>query len=662
MKYRLSTLLVLGLLAISVWSQSPGAAQTTEKQLVYAMPYDFTEFSIFTQSSYATAQWMGAIFAGAYERDSESDRAYAPLLAESMPTIQEVSDEADGTVMIVTVKLKSGLKFSNGDPLTAEDLVYTVQLHMTPMIGSGAYGSLTGFFLKSNDSVKAVDDTTVEFRFKIKYAFYIGFTAFAILPKEIYQPAVDSGKYDFEDTPEKYLIGAGPFMLESIDTTNNVVTVVKNPNWKTTGLPEPGVDKIVYKKIGTKEAAIAELKKGTVDLFDSQYKPQKDDFAGIEGVIDEFVTVFGSQEMAINHIHPVWGHTAQLDDFLGVTFNYNATGQSYTIRSFWNDISGGSMSEADRIEAARLVREAMSYIVPREDIVDNILEGFGEPAPTTMPKPAIGWDPNLEPRKYSVLKAGELIKEAFALAGWTNITTSPGGDGIYFGDLMDYFDDWSIALLSPNTNPARNQWAALMEVEFPRIGIDVRLHTNTGWDVIAPRTFNFDLSAADYNRDDGLHTPVPLWDQQGFDLLFVGYAWGLDWDPQGLWETWAWLPFGFNFYNYWDPDYDAMTDSYVQELDFTTRLEKAKEVQKYLYDYQPAIPLVYSQDHWAYRDIWEGFDFVLLSSAAQQWWRIREAGAGGGGEGGGFVSFSPFIALIAALGAVAVIPIVRRKK
>ncbi len=614
-------ILILGTLVLGLGFENPGLSQSTVSEFVYAMPYDFTEFSVFRHFSYATAQWMGAIFAGAYERDSSANGSYVPLLAEGMPTVQEVSGEADGTVMIVTVKLKPGLKFSNGDPLTAEDFVFTALLHMTPMIGSALYGELTSVFLRSNDSVKAVDDLTVEFRFKEKSSFFTRFIAFSIVPKEIYKPAVDSGKYDFEVNPEKYLIGAGPFMLGSIDTTNNVVTVVKNPNWWLAGLGEPAVDRVVFKKIATKEAALQELEQGNVDLVGAQYNiGQYNKSYGVSKPIPEFVV----NEMALNHIHPVWGHTAQLDAFLGVTFTYSATGQSYTVRSFWDEISKGAMTEADRVEAARLVREAMSHIVPREDIVSNILEGLGIPAAIPMPVASIGRNQSLVPREYSVELAGLKIKEAFALAGWSNITTDPALPGIYFANLSQYFPDWSIALLSPNTFPARSQWATLMEAEFPRIGIDVRLHANTGWDVIAPRTFNFDISAADYGRDDGLHTPVPLWDQQGFDLLFVGYAWGLDWDPQGLWETWAWLPFGFNFYNYWDPDYDALTDSYVQELDPVQRNDRSLAVQEYLYRMQPSIPIVNSAKIWVYSQEWDFTEqeLLLLGATAFQWRKL----------------------------------------
>ena len=47
-----------------------------------------------------------------------------------------------------------------------------------------------------------------------------------------------------------------------------------------------------------------------------------------------------------------------------------------------------------------------------------------------------------------------------------------------------------ISLLSPNTNPARIAWSALMAEELPKIGIGIKTHSNTGWDAIGPRTFS----------------------------------------------------------------------------------------------------------------------------------------------------------------------------
>ena len=418
-----------------------------------------------------------------------------------------------------------------------------------------------------------------------------------------------------------YLVGAGPFKLESIDMDNNVITVVKNPFWTTTGKTEPGFDKIIFKQVKTKEAALEEFTNGKVDLLDPSYKIRQEDTVGISGLKRAIVSDGMHQEMALNNIHPVWGHTAQLDLFLGKTYFYH-DGTQYTIRSFWDEISNHQMSEDERIEAARLVREAISYIVPRKQIVDTILNGSGFPAATIVPPSVIGWNSALLPREYSIEKAMQDIIQAFSLAGWHNITSDPNSNGIYVGNLMNYFDDWSLTLLSPNTKPDRTKWALLMENEFPKIGIRVKAHINDGWEFIVPRTFGYYLNSADFTRNDGTHTPIPLYDQGGYDLLFIGYVSRFDWDLEGLYETWAFLPYGFNFYNWWDPNYDNLMGNYNQTLDLVNRQQIFDDIQNYLYSWQPSIPIIYPADTWIYRINIQGLDFTLLSATAQQWWKL----------------------------------------
>ena len=94
-------------------------------------------------------------------------------------------------------------------------------------------------------------------------------------------------------------------------------------------------------------------------------------------------------------------------------------------------------------------------------------------------------------------------------------------------ELQEVF---SINLLSPNTSAARNQWSLLMENQLPKIGIGVDFHESTGWGNIAPRTWSYPLIDFDY---------IPTYVEGGFDILFVGWSWGLDWDPTGLFESTA---------------------------------------------------------------------------------------------------------------------------
>ncbi|MCG3225203.1 MAG: hypothetical protein H7647_12100, partial [Candidatus Heimdallarchaeota archaeon] len=117
---------------------------------------------------------------------------------------------------------------------------------------------------------------------------------------------------------------------------------------------------------------------------------------------------------------------------------------------------------------------------------------------------------------------------------------------------------FSVNLLSPNTSAARNQWSLLMEQQLPKIGIGISFHESTGWGNIAPRTWSYPLLDFDY---------IPTYEEGGYDIFFVGWNWGLDWNPTGLYDTASLIPNGDNFYQYINPTYDSTLDDYLHEFD-----------------------------------------------------------------------------------------------
>jgi len=172
---------------------------------------------------------------------------------------------------------------------------------------------------------------------------------------------------------------------------------------------------------------------------------------------------------------------------------------------------------------------------------------------------------------------------------------------------------FSVNLLSPNTSAARNQWSLLMEQQLPKIGIGISFHESTGWGNIAPRTWSYPLIDYDY---------IPTYANGGFDLFFVGWSWGLDWDPTGLYDTPSLVPNGDNFYQYINPAYDTKLDQYLTELNATTREVYAHELQAMLYEDLPAICLVYPKSLFGFKEGLTGIDGLLIASSnhrAENW-------------------------------------------
>jgi len=142
-----------------------------------------------------------------------------------------------------------------------------------------------------------------------------------------------------------------------------------------------------------------------------------------------------------------------------------------------------------------------------------------------------------------------------------------------------------ISILAPNTNPQRNQMATLMVSQLPKIGIGIEVFDLTGWSQIYPRTFNY----------PGPY-PIPNYTQGGYDILFMGWGWGLDFDPTGLYDSPCITPIGDNIYQYFNPEMDLAISSYTSSFVYADRIEYAEDIQALLYEELPQTTLVYPQE------------------------------------------------------------------
>ena len=160
-----------------------------------------------------------------------------------------------------------------------------------------------------------------------------------------------------------------------------------------------------------------------------------------------------------------------------------------------------------------------------------------------------------------------------------------------------------IAVLCPNTNPARNQWATLMVEQLPKIGIGVSIFDLTGWAQISPRTW-------------GHSYPIPTYAEGGYDVLFTGWSWGFDWNP-GLFHSSSMPPNGDNLYQYNSSDMDATIDNYISSFVLEDRIEYMEEIQSILYEDNPSVSIVYPASVYPFNNSFTGWDSLLWSATYQ---------------------------------------------
>ncbi|MCK5628703.1 hypothetical protein KAI12_04480, partial [Candidatus Bathyarchaeota archaeon] len=361
-------------------------------------------------------------------------------LAQTWPSLRE-TDYAVPNLLISWAPSEDGFKWTfncrqtvkwhDGEDFTADDVVFSLWALMNPNTGSqfsGYYKSVYGdnvVFTYTDGTtetlgdgdlagtITAVDQYTVEATLPVladgkPYGYFDPYLlAFAtnIIPKHIFgemdpgtwtDSPFNSGQGEITVGGKTYTgpIGTGPYKWVSFNPVAQIVTMEKNMDyWNRTALESEGmfgVEKYYIKFIADKTAALASLKNGEVDILDPNYMMAVD----IPTIDPAWGRVLnhegaGRQEIGYNNQHPIFG--------TGV------------------DTPLGKEDPSRAAEAARYVRTAFDYAIPRELIINNLLAGFGTPGATPILPTNFGYDPMIAPREYSL----ETAREYLALAGYT---------------------------------------------------------------------------------------------------------------------------------------------------------------------------------------------------------------------------------------------------
>ena len=183
-----------------------------------------------------------------------------PMLAQSW------THNGDGSVW--TFKLRPNVKFHNGQPLTADDVVYTFKELADPKNSSNALSSLTGVLSPSGP--RAVDSHTVAFHLDApngNFPYQVSSDNYnaVIVPK-----GTDFGKW------QKSFVGTGPFKLQSY-SENVGANFTANPDYWG---PKAYLDSLAFKFYQSQAPQILALQGGDVDLI-AQFVP-----SGAEAILN----------------------------------------------------------------------------------------------------------------------------------------------------------------------------------------------------------------------------------------------------------------------------------------------------------------------------------------------------------------------------------------
>jgi len=366
-------------------------------------------------------------------------------------TVTSITSSSDHLTWTVTERAHV---FSDGVAVSANDYIYAVMAGMISAVGyvgEGSYQTILGlntqftFTNGTSDYVvngtyyhgaapagftpdttfQAFNNMTWEFHMSTPYVFTDPvITSTSALPMHVYDNyafstwstgplsgftgssgGLSTSPYTYHYSTAVYggngtgeawgPVGDGPYIYHGYDPVAQVGTLVRNPlYWNASALQAVGWDEVqtvhvVY--INNKDAALAALANGQVNFLDTNYNLDSADVSTLQSqgyTVDKVTDPSnGWQEMGLNMNNPVFG-----------------TGVQTPL---------GRQNPSEAAYAARMVREAISYAIPRSYIVNTLLGGLGVPGVTQVsPSFSYAYPPGITADPYDPTMAKSFLAAA----------------------------------------------------------------------------------------------------------------------------------------------------------------------------------------------------------------------------------------------------------
>lgn len=456
-----------------------------------------------------------------------------PALAESWKL------STDGRVY--TLKLRRGVRFSDGQPFTADDVVFSFHVYLDPKVNSSQRDLL--IVGGKPIAVQKIDDETVRFTLAEPYAAAERlFDSVAILPRHLLENEYKAGKFDqvwpLATAPAQFA-GLGPFRLKEYVPGVRIV-LERNPYyWKEdrAGTRLPYLDRVVFLFVDSEDAQVIRFQSGDTDVL-SRFNAE--DF----GVLQKTA--------AARHYH-------LYDLGPGLEFNF--------LFFNLNDLSSKNLPEIAAKQAwFRDVRfrQAVSAAVDRDAIVRLVYNGRATPiwGPVT-PGDKMWTDDKIPHPARSLETARQLLKSAGF--SWNNAGAliDPHGHAVEF------------SILSTSSNVQRSKMATLIQDDLSQLGMNVH---------VVPLEFR-----AVVDR---------LLNTYNYEAAVMGLANG-DTDPNPEMNVWLssggthlWHPSQQKAGTPWEAEIDRLMKQQLVTMNYAKRKGLYDRVQEILYQQMPLICLV----------------------------------------------------------------------
>jgi peptide/nickel transport system substrate-binding protein len=444
---------------------------------------------------------------------------YVPELAT------EWSPSEDGLTWTMTIR--DDVTFHDGEPLTAEDVAFSMELYRD----TDAFPYLPSY-MANFTTIEAPDDTTVTLTSEAPVANFESNMAFIyVLPKHIWESVDDPVEFANDE-----MIGSGPFSLAEA-SQDEFVELAANPDYWGEG---PNIDGVIFQTFDADDARVTALTTGQIDAM---LDVPETSLAALQNA--ENVSLWVAETAAGGSLS---------DIFFNVVDDENCPEDDPETTDVEEGICSGHPALKDLA-----VRQALAHAVDKEQLMTIGTGGTGSLGLSLVP-PGLGdfYASEVEDYAFDIAEANAMLDEA----GYEDTD----GDGVRECLPDQDCDDLTFRLNYPSDATTGARESEVVQETWQQIGV-----------AVTPEVL-------DPNALTAICCPA-------FDYDVIMWGWGSDPDPAFLLgvAVCAEIESGFSESGYCNPDYDALYDAQGVEVDRDARVEIIHEMQQMLVDDVPYV-------------------------------------------------------------------------
>lgn len=354
--------------------------------------------------------------------DLNLDGSFVLSLAESV----KVSDDG----LTYTYKIRDGIKWHDGKPLTAEDVAWSYNLYKdTP-----EYPYMNGYYTPYFDTIVATENNEVVLTLTEAIPNIESQLVFLyVLPKHIWE---DKNKLEYENFE---MIGSGPFKMAEYKQNEFVRLVANRDHFST----PPKVNEVIFQTFDNQDALVQAIKSGQVDMITEMPN------TAVETLKNE------------PNIELVTG-SPLAPDVTDIIFNQIDPANCPT--------EEGGLCTGHPALRDRNVRLALAHATDKQQLIDVILLGLGTPGLTLIPDGLGVWYNNsLADYTYDVAKANQILDDAgYKDANGDKVRDMPDGSR-----PLTFRLNWpSDSIVAPRTAELLNQMWTQVGVKLELQAVD----------------------------------------------------------------------------------------------------------------------------------------------------------------------------------------------